>query len=164
MKTFPTLVFQYRLPAVNAILMVLAAFATTGGLGYFALHAPDARITRTISTLFSPEAAPLFLWALTAISFTATLLVVWFAVHSQTRVHHVELGSSHIVAPQASLSSKSISIPYTSISQLQVVKVSGQKMAIISSGKNQSRLLENSFSSTDRFLKFLHVLHERRNG
>lgn len=162
MKTSQILRFKYKLPAISAVLMVLAAFAVTAGLGYIAYTNPDSRITRLLARVLSPEAPPFFFWGLTVLSLLASAIVLRVAIRSQSGVSYVELGLTSALVPKASLSMSPITIPYSAIRQIKVINIQGQQMAVISSSVGESRLLSKSFTAPSEFTAFLQVLQERR--
>ena len=154
--------FKYKLPAMSAALMVLAAFAATAGIGYIAYTKPDSRITRLLARILSPEALQFVFWGLAAFGLFATVMVIRFAIRTQSGVSYVELGAIDVLVPKASISMSPVAIPYDAITQVQVINIQGQQMAIISSSVGESRLLSKSFATPSEFTSFLQVLQERR--
>lgn len=160
--TLQTQRFNYKLPALSAALMVLVALAVTASLGYIAYANPDSRHTRLIARVLTPEIAPYFWWGFTFLALIATAIAIWFAIRSQSALRYVELGPINALVPKASLSMASLAIPYSAITQIQVLKIPGQQMAIISSSVGTSRLLSKSFKSPSEFSAFLQALQARR--
>lgn len=156
--------FKYKLPAMSAVLMVLAALTATVGIGYIAYTKPDSRITRLLARIFSPETLQFVFWGLTAFGLFATVMVLRFAIRTQSGVSFVELGSIGALVPKASISMSPITIPYGAITQVQVMNIQGQQMAIISSSVGESRLLSKSFATPSEFTSFLQALQERRKN
>lgn len=164
MNTSQVLRFKYKLPAISAALMVVAALAVTAGLGYIAYTNPDTRITRMLTRALSPEAPPIFFWSLAVLSLLASMIVLRVAMRSQSGASYVELGLTGALVPKASISMSPITIPYSAITQIQVINIPGQQMAVISSAAGDSRLLSKSFSAPSDFIAFLKALQERRHG
>jgi len=164
MKPSQTLRFKYRLPTISAVLMVLAALATTAGLAYIAYTNPDSRITRLLTRALSPEAPPFFFWGLTVLSLLASMAVLWFAIRTQGGIRYVELGPTSTLVPKASISMSPITIPYGAITKIQVTNIPGQQMAVISSTVGESRLLSKSFATSGEFTAFLQALQARQQG
>jgi hypothetical protein len=144
--------------------MVLAALAPTAGIGYIAYTKPDFYRIRLLARILSPEALQLVFWGLTAFGLFATVIVLRFAIRTQSAVSFVELGSIGALVPRASISMSPITIPYNSITQVQVTNIQGQQMAIISSSVGESRLLSKSFATQSEFTSFLQALQERRKN
>lgn len=164
MNNYQILRFKYKFTASSAVLMVLAAFAVTVSLGYIAYIPPDARLTRLLSRLLSPEAPSMVFWGLTALSFFASIFVTHAAFSSFNSINHVELGPSGALVPSASISMSPIMIPYRSIRGIQVMNVHNHQMAVISSSVGESRLLSKFFASPSDFTAFLLALEQRRHG
>jgi hypothetical protein len=164
MRSNETLRFEYRFTAFSAVLMVIAAFAVTAGLGYIAYTNPEYRLTTLLSRLLSPSAPPLVFWALTILCFLASLFALRVAIRAPGSISHVELGPTGALVPQASVSMKPITIPYSSIRNIQVKDIQGQQMAVISSSVGESRLLAKFFATPSDFTAFLLALEQRRHG
>lgn len=164
MKLFPTRYFHYQLPVILAIQMVLATLALTAGMTYVAYARPDSRLLRRLSRLLFPEAISAILWGFAVFGFIASILVIWLAIRSQTAVRYIELGPSGVLVPKASISMKQIRIPYSSITNLQIVEFNDQHMAVIHSKFGESRLSQKSFATPKAFESFLQALQERCNG
>lgn len=154
--------FKYQLPAISAVLMVLAALAATTGIGYIAYAKPDSRITRLLAKILSPEALPFIFWGFTALCLFASVIAIRFAIRTQSGVSYVELNTKGALVPKASLSMSPITIPYGAITQVRVTNIQGQQMAIISSSVGESRLLSKSFATPSEFTSFLQDLQGRR--
>lgn len=164
MNPSQTLRFKYKLPAISAVLMVLVTFATTAALGYIAYTNPAFHRTRLLTRLLSPEALPIFFWGLTIISLIASLIVLQFAIRTQYGMRYVELGPMSALVPKAGLSMSPITIPYNTITQIQIMNIHGKKIAIIFSMVGESRLFAKSFLTSGEFTTFIQVLQERRHG
>jgi hypothetical protein len=164
MNNDQTLRFKYKFTTSSAVLMVLAAFAVTVSLGYFASHPPDARLTRLLSRLLSPEAPFIVFWGLTALSLFASIFATRAAFSSSNSINHIELGPSSALLPSASITMSPITIPYRFIRQIRVMNIQNHQMAVISSSVGESRLLSKFFASPGDFTAFLLALEQRRHS
>lgn len=160
--TLQTLRFSYKLSAMRATLMVVVALGVTAGLGYIAYANPDSRYTRLFARVLSPEIAPYFWWGLTFLALIASAIVIWFAIRSQSAPPYVELGPTNALVPQGSLTMVTLAIPYSAITQIQILNIPGQQMAVISSPFGTSRLISKSFKSPGEFTSFIQALQGRR--
>jgi hypothetical protein len=164
MNNIQTIRFNYKFSSSSAVLMVLAAMAVTVGIGYLAYANPDVRITRLLSGVLSPEAPPMIFWALTGLSFVATLFTLVVAFKSFNSVNYIELRPNDAFVPSASISMSPIAIPYRSIRQIKIVNVQSYQMAVISSSVGEARLLSKFFTTAGDFTAFLIALEQRRHG
>jgi hypothetical protein len=164
MHSNETLRYEYKFTATNALVMVMSAFAVTVACGYIAYTNPESSFSRLADKLGLQNVLPIFFWALTFACTMATLLCLRIAFSATGSLSHVELGSDGIVVPEATVSMKPISIPYTSITNIQLNDIKGQQMAIISSNVGESRLFAKYFHAPIDFTKFLMELDKRRQS
>jgi hypothetical protein len=152
--------YEYRLPTMRAVLMVLVAFAVPASVAYIAYtNIKAVRIAGLIS--LSPDQASLFFWGLAALCLVAAFVALWVAVRSQAGPGYVELGVTGALLPRASLSAPLISIPYSTITQVRVVNVSGQQMVAVNSAAGQARVMSKAFAKQSAFASFVTTLQER---
>ena len=144
--------------------MVLVPIVLTAGMTHVASAWPDSCLMRRLPRLLFPEALSALLWGFVVFGIIASILVVCLAIRSQTGVRYVELGSSGILVPKASMSMKQIRIPYLPITHLQIGNYHGQRIVVIHSKVGESLLSEKSFATPKAFESFLQVLEERFNG
>jgi hypothetical protein len=159
-----TLRFEYKFSVQNAALMVFACLAVTISIGFIAYTNPNIGISRMLSKFLSPNAPVLFFWIVFLICLLATIFALVFAVKSFNTLKFVELGPSFVVLPSASVTMSPISIPYSTISQVQVVNIQNQQIAVISSTIGEARLLSKFFATSDSFEAFLLELKQRRHS
>ena len=156
--------FAYKLPAANAILMVLVVIAVTLSMVFLAQSNPDTRLTRSLARIFSPIELPVIYWGMAVLCSFATIYVLFISAKMSKGIRYVELGSNGVFVPSATMSMTQITIPYKAIRGIQILSVQKHKLAIISSSVGESRLSSQCFSTPGDFTTFLSVLEQRNRG
>lgn len=156
-----TIRFNYKFSNLSALIMVLVAICVTAVLCYLAYENPDVRFSRQISRLISPQAPALIYLGLAFFSLITTVFSLVFAFKSFNAINYIELGPEGAFVTNASLSMSPMTIPYNSITNIQVVNVRNQKLAVITSSIGEARLLEQFFESPGDFNSFISALQQR---
>jgi hypothetical protein len=162
--TTQTLRFKYGYKPGQVVILALFVLALTAGMAYIAYTVPDARFTRLIAKLFSPDAPAIVYWVLTAVTAVLSVSAIVVSIKGAGAVTSVELNASGALVPSASIASKPFLMPYKSIRQIQVVEFQGYPIAVISSSVGESRLISKQFASPKEFSAFLLALEQRRHG
>lgn len=157
-----TLRVKYGCKPSSIAILALAVFSLTAGMAYIAYTVPDARLTRLLSKLLSPEAPAIVYWALTAVTGVLSVLAVGISIKGRG-ITYVELNNNGALLPSCSLPPKLFLMPYKSIRKIQVVEVQGHPMVVISSAAGESHLVSKQFSSSKDFSAFLLALEQRRH-
>ena len=143
--------------------MILAAFAVPAVLVYIAsTNTGSIRLFGLVR--LSPPQANSFFWSLACLCLAAAGVALWVAVQNHRGPGYVELQLNAAILPQASLSRRTLRIPYSSIQSVSLVQVTGQPMLIVKSPVGESRLLARGFASEQEFNAFCRSLRERAGG
>lgn len=164
MDTYQKLRFYYKLPLANALVMVALSIVITALMAHYAVNIPDAKYTRLLVRLVSPDAPVYFYSGLTVLSLFCSVFAIVFAVKSQIGGKYITLDTTSAIVPLASLSMKKIAIPYRQISRIQLLSIKKLKIILIQSTVGESRLSEKSFASPNEFTRFYLELQRRRNS
>lgn len=155
-----TIRFDYKLPARKLFPMLLVAIAIPIAIAYTAASVHSSLRIAGIITLSPSQAAKFFLF-LSFVTAPVAVLALWLAFKTCFKPSFVELCETSLVAPKASPLMSSTSIPYSSISEMRVVEIRGEKSLQVRSGVCSLDLQAYCFPTPADFLTFVERLHER---
>ncbi len=155
--------FRYQVPVWRNVLG--AVFCVTGAVGMGFLASTNTRGLRLFHLVtLSPESASVLYWGLSAIFAIGSAMLIALTARSLKGHVNVALEETHVVAPRNSLKDELLSIPYSTIKQVQFHTIQKTQIITINSTVGQARVLSIGFSSLSDFSQFKESLASRLNG